>query len=301
MNIPGFQIIRELNSGGFGTVHLARRTSDGLPVAVKVLRLPTDENIRRLYREATVLHRETANPHVVNLIHANVGHAPPFIVMEYCSGGSLQSWVVQRRAWTDIVAALAHAAEGLRGIHAQGGFHRDIKPGNLLLALLASGQWIVKVGDFGLSRVPIAFSGPMTRSPWGTEGYIAPEVVFTRTHTAAADVYSLGVTGIELLTGSRNPAGLAGAQGPKALHDLLRSMVHADSARRPTMEACALRLGQPFDGPVAASKGSGGGGGLLALLGAAALVVGAVATANTQDANGRFHGSDGTFRSGRWG
>lgn len=316
MNIPGYEVVREISRGGFGTVYLAHRVTDNRQVAVKVLQLPNDANLQRFYREAKLLHRELTNPHVVDLVEANLTHSPPFIVMEYCSGGSLHAWVGQRREWKDVVGALSHAAEGLRGIHARDGFHRDIKPGNLLLALPASDCGVVKVGDFGLARVPTVSSGPITRSPWGTEGYIAPEVYLTGTHTAAADVYSLGITGIELLSGERDPAVLTKAAGPKALHELLRLMVDSDPRRRPTMAACASRFKEPFDAraeaiavhyapqasrPAAPAATAGGGGAValgLAFLGL--LAIGAAATANTKDANGQFHGSDGKFRGGRW-
>ena len=314
MNIPGYQTVREINRGGFGTVYLAHRMSDGRQVAVKVLHLPNDANLQRFYREAKLLHSELANPHVVNLIEADLACSPPFIVMEYCRGGSLQTWVEHRHAWREVVAALAHASEGLSGIHARDGFHRDIKPGNLLLTCPLSEGGVVKVGDFGLARVPSASSGPMTRSPWGTEGYIAPEVYRTDKHDEVADVYSLGITGIELLTGKRDPNLLVGATGPNALHELLRRMVHLDRGQRPTMAECASRFKAPFDAPTVGQAGrpapealqpaapparSGRvAGGLLAALGL--LVVGAAVTANKKDASGRYHGSDGKFRSGRW-
>lgn len=314
MNLVGYEIAHVISHGGFGTVYLAFRRTDGRQVAIKVLRLPNDENVRRFYREATLLHRELMNPHVVDLIEADLDHSPPLIVMEYCQGGSLESWVQQRHPWGEVVLALAHAAQGLCGIHARNGFHRDIKPGNLLLTRPLSEGGVVKVGDFGLARVPMASSGPMTRSPWGTEGYIAPEVYISRTHTAQADVYSLGITGIELLTGNRDPNGLANASGPRALHEFLRRMVNLDSKQRPTMAECASRFKtllvqseSPAESPARggfqpAAQPAGGRGIVGAILATLALLaVGAAATANKKDANGRYHGRDGKFRGGRWG
>lgn len=306
--IPGYQVIRALSSGGFGAVYLAIREADGLEVAIKLLHLLNDDHLHRFYREAKLLHQELNNPNVVNLVEARFDQSPPFIVMEFCSGGSLQSWVTERRNWGDVVIALAHAASGLSVIHAKGGFHRDIKPGNLLLVWLAPGQGIIKVGDFGLARVPVLSSKPMTRSAWGTEGYIAPEVLITGIYSNAADVYSLGITGIELLTGRRDPTALIGAPGPKSLHTFLKSMVNMDAEKRPTMAECAARLGESFEEaayavkvptPVAKQSGAGKAFGFAALVGLGLALVGA-ATSNTKDANGRFHGRDGRFRGGRW-
>ncbi len=316
MKIPGYDVVDEIASGGFGTVYLAHRIADNRQVAVKVLQLPNDANLQRFYREAKLLHRELENPHVVDLLDWDLGHSPPYIVMEYCSGGSLQAWVERRRPWKDVVVALSHASEGLRGIHARNGWHRDIKPRNLLLALPNGNRGVVKVGDFGLARVPTASSGPMTRSPHGTDGYIAPEVPLTG-HSLAADVYSLGITGIELHTGQRDPAGLTNDAGPKALRDFLRQMVDPVPGRRPTMEACASRFKEPFEAPVTAPKvqpaaqpsqpaapaAAKRGGRRWVAAGLTLLTAAAVAavTANKKDANGRFHGSDGKFRGGRWG
>jgi serine/threonine-protein kinase len=98
----------------------------------------------------------------------------PYMVLEYCDGPKLRSWV-GRTSWQTAAMVLLHAASGLVGIHGTGGFHRDIKPENLLLARAPSGGgYLVKVSDFGLARRPKTARPPMTRTPGGTEGYIAP-------------------------------------------------------------------------------------------------------------------------------
>jgi serine/threonine protein kinase len=118
--------------------------------------------------------------------------------------------------------ALTHALNGLHGIHAKGGFHRDIKPDDLLVGIDAqTGQKVIKLGDFGLARVPSHSSGPITHTKHGTFGYIAPEILRGSPFMPSADVFSLGVVGLELLTGGRNPPDLAIAKAPSRLRTLL--------------------------------------------------------------------------------
>jgi serine/threonine protein kinase len=131
------------------------------------------------------------------------------------------------------------------------GFHRDIKPHNLLVTKHDDGTLIVKVGDFGVARVPITANSPMTRSAWGTEGYIAPEILRGAEFAAAADVYSLGVTATELLTGSKNRAALQTAQMPPALRGLVTEMIDPMPLRRPGVFDVAKRLQQVLQAPVA--------------------------------------------------
>jgi len=361
--VPGFKIVRRLSEGGFGHVHLARREADGLLVAIKFLHNLNDENVRRFYREAKILHQQLGNPYVVHLFNSDFQGAIPHIVMEYCSGGSLRSWVGRNVDWLQVAAALSNAAAGLSKIHEVGGFHRDIKPDNLLIAEKDDGSKVIKVGDFGVARVPRTSTQPMTRSAWGTEGYMAPELMLGREFTKACDVYSLGITGLELLTGIRDPVSLRTRMDiPQQLRELLSRMMSSQASQRPTIDACQeifaafgrdefarrqrqaeqearehdLRAAQEGNArqaqeakarqaqeamaqraqeakaqqareamaqqirsnqaAAAVTAGGIGMGGLALLIGGIAL-----ATMNSRDQNGRYRGSDGKFRSGRWG
>lgn len=240
VTIPDFEIVRALDRGGFGQVHLARRVSDGVTAAIKVLHLPNNDNVRRFYREAKLLHQQIGNPYVVTLYKADFQHVPQYIAMEYCSGGSLRKWVGQPVDWLEVVFALSNVAAGLTGIHELGGFHRDIKPDNLLISFEQDGSKIVKVGDFGLARVPETTQWPMTTTPAGTRGYMAPELWRAGAqYDAPCDVYSLGVTGIELLTGGLSPHGLSQRVDiPPELKTLLLSMVQIEPSRRPNIMSC---------------------------------------------------------------
>lgn len=255
------------------------------------------------------------NRHVVTVLDSDLDAEPPYIVLEFCEYGSLRSWVQQRRTWREVATALAHALFGLRGVHGVGGFHRDLKPDNLLLAIdRDSGETVVKVADFGLARVPFTATGPMTHDGKGTIGYIAPEVMVGKPFTAAADTYSLGVVAMELLTGAIDPATPVPSTVPDEFARLVRQMLSAESAQRPPPEIIARTLNgllqaperraldqapqQPA--PVAATKGAGvGAGGLLLFLGLGAAALAALAAGNDKewDENvDRYRGPDGKFR-----
>lgn len=158
----------------------------------------------------------------------------PFLVLEYCDQGSLAGRVTTRRPWPWVAAALAHVAAGLAPLHARRGFHRDVKPGNLLVKLDRAHGFLVKVADYGLARRPETDPSGMTNTPGGTPGYMAPDVTCTP-FDSRADVYSLGVVALELLTGVCNVERL-GASAPPELVALVRRMLAIDPAQRPTAE-----------------------------------------------------------------
>lgn len=164
-------------------------------------------------------------------------------MLEYCEEGSLRKWVQERKPWQVVVFALSSVLQGLEGIHRLGGFHRDLKPENILIARDAERGFVVKVADFGLVRVPRNLSPAITNHAAGTPGYIAPEVLSGTTgFHAGADIYSLGIVALELLTGGRVAATLDNAVIPAALRDLVRLMLSADASKRPNVKTIARQL-----------------------------------------------------------
>ncbi len=240
VSLRNFEFLGELGRGSFGIVHLARYRTSGLQVAIKVLKLNGLAVRKRFAREADLLEAYIGIPNVVNVLDADVTGPTPYIVLEYCAGGSLDRWIAARRGVSDVCWALAEAAAGLAGIHAQGGIHRDVKPLNLLVVLDATGTRMtaVKVTDFGVARQPRP-GRSMTRSAQGTIAYMAPEIRAGAPFLASADVYSLGITAVELLTGSQNPAAILSAPIPEDLRLLVRRMLAGIASERPgAAEVC---------------------------------------------------------------
>ncbi len=190
-----YRLARLIGSGASGRVYQARDEVTGDEVAVKILAaLDTDHDaFRRFVREASLgaTHR---HPNVVATLdfRADLG----FAVMELCSHGTLAdklstplSPTTVRRVGLDLAAALAHA-------HAHGVIHRDVKPANVFF----DGRGGAKLGDFGVAH--LAALGPtQTGALIGTLAYMSPEQVTGAPITAAADLYSLGITLFQALTG----------------------------------------------------------------------------------------------------
>jgi serine/threonine protein kinase len=319
--------IKELGRGAFGRVYLAYDDELNMQVAVKEL-LDPEADIDRFGREARVLTDQIKNHFVVNIYRYDLSAKQPYIVLEYCEGGSLRR-MVGKSNWWSTAAMLLHAACGLMGIHSVNGFHRDIKPENLLIARDLRDQTpgnntrVVKVADFGLARRPQTALPPMTQKPAGTEGYIAPEMYLPGAQfSAQCDIYSLGIVGIELMTGERSPELIASAAAPDELKQLLARMSSPWAWMRPATADLIIALARivgpappptpapappppaPLAAPAAAparAEGMGDLGWLLLLGGgvaAAALALGAGNKKAWDDNVERYRGRDGRFKKG---
>jgi serine/threonine protein kinase len=158
----------------------------------------------------------------------------PFIVLEYCEFGSLHSWIGSSNAKTALII-LNDISKALFGIHAANGFHRDIKPQNILISKETPERIIFKLSDFGLARLPPPYSRSMTNTAWGTQGYMAPEILNNNSFSTKSDIYSLGITLIELMTGNKNRISLDQIQIPDKFKKLILSMTAFNPDERLTI------------------------------------------------------------------
>jgi eukaryotic-like serine/threonine-protein kinase len=190
--------------GGMGEVYRAEDTVLGRVVAVKMLaeRYSADEAVRqRFTREALAAARLSGEPNTVTIFDVGEHGQRPFIVMEYLRGGSLEDRLREHGAQEParVLEWLEQAGAALDAAHRNGIVHRDVKPGNLLLA--ADGS--VRVADFGVASAAGLDSLTMAGTVLGTAGYLAPEQARGETATPASDLYALAVVAYELLTGRR--------------------------------------------------------------------------------------------------
>jgi len=221
-----FRIDRTLASGGMGSVYVGYDTSLNRPVAIKVIRpeLARMEGFaQRFVREAQA-QAQIAHSNVVQVYFIGEQAGTFYIVMELVDGGSLES--AQGMSWKDAVRHMTGLAEGLREATRLGIVHRDIKPANVLLDRFG----LAHLADFGLaaaSEVPdppvgsgdtLAPGQSPTLPPgqkissslpkltqvgaiMGSPGYMSKEQAHGKPLDARADIFSLGATFYELLTG----------------------------------------------------------------------------------------------------
>src|SRR6185503_20910129 len=135
-----YVVERMIGRGGMGTVYLARDTSLGRAVALKLHR--TGSGHERLYREAVAM-AQLAHPNVVTVFEVGTVDDQLFVAMEYIRGATLRDWVAGKR-WSAIHALLLDVGEGLAAAHRAGLVHRDFKPENVLVG--TDGR--ARVGDF---------------------------------------------------------------------------------------------------------------------------------------------------------
>src|SRR5690349_13743568 len=193
--IGKYKILSTIGSGGFGTVYLAEDTWIGKKVALKV---PHKQGVDfgELLREPRLL-ASLNHPNIVGVTTAEKQDGVFFIVMEYVPGETLEAAIANQGA-LDLATTLDYTcqiANAVEHAHKQGVIHRDLRPANVFV----TERGLLKVGDFGTSRfLEIAAHGTTVI---GSPPYMAPEQ-FQGKAVFASDLYSLGVTMYQMLTGS---------------------------------------------------------------------------------------------------
>ncbi|WP_438029964.1 protein kinase domain-containing protein [Sorangium sp. So ce233] len=199
---PQYEVERRAGAGSLGTVYLARNVATGAPVAIKLLRDPSEEARNRFAREARAL-AALDHPHIVRYVDNGVmPDGEPYLVMEWLDGEDLAARLYRGRLEpTAALRLAARVAEGLAVAHARGVIHRDIKPQNLFLPQGDLDQ--VKIVDFGLVHLHDAtYALTRTGQTLGTPSFMPPEQVTGEQEIdPRADLYSLGCVLFACLTG----------------------------------------------------------------------------------------------------
>ncbi|HVX62746.1 MAG TPA: serine/threonine-protein kinase [Pirellulales bacterium] len=170
--------------------------------ALKVLKEEWQEDLAaaELMRREAIVGRKISHPHLISVLSAHVGAAPYFVVMPWLTGETLAERLArgERPAVPVALWFVRQAAEALDALHGAGWMHADVKPGNIFLA--ADGH--ATLLDLGFARQPEESGSAVDRCVCGTIHYIAPEMVTSALRPdIRSDIYSLGVTLYELLSG----------------------------------------------------------------------------------------------------
>ena len=220
-----YKILSPLGSGGFGAVYLAEDSWINKKVAIKV---PHRQNVdfSELLREPRLL-ASLSHPNIVSILTAEKQDNVFFIVMEYVPGETLEALIAKDGA-LDLQRTLDFTCQicnALDHAHQQNVIHRDLRPGNVLVT--ESGR--VKVADFGTSRfIELAAHGTTVI---GSPPYMAPEQ-FQGKAVFASDIYSLGISMYQMLTGNLP----YNTPSPQDLEKLMRGDLMSDPrSRNPTI------------------------------------------------------------------
>ncbi|MFD0274123.1 protein kinase [Kitasatospora sp. NPDC127111] len=255
-----YRLLERIGSGGMGTVWRAEDELLGREVAVKELRIrpelspeETATLLERTLREARSAAR--INQRNVVVVHDVVEHEGlPCVVMEYVPSRTLAAVLAENGPLPAADAARIgrEILAGLRAAHAAGVVHRDVKPGNVLLAL--DGR--VVLTDFGIATIAGTSSLTRTGELVGSVDYLAPELIRGATPTPASDLWALGVTLYQAMEGlppfhratAVETAMAIAADPPEPplhagpLTPLIESLLEKEPLQRPTAEVAHLLL-----------------------------------------------------------
>ncbi len=247
----------------------------GREVLLKVLHshLAHDEPVRqRFIREARAC-ASLRSENIVQIYDLREHEGAPAIVMEYVAGSSLKEVIAGggQRTFPFALKVAVQVLRGLAAAHAEGIIHRDIKPGNILV----SATGVIKITDFGLAQISLAPTLTTEGMIVGTPAYLAPEILRGEAADARTDLFSLGASLVEVLTGKQLFEGstysecltrisrfrgemldpLAAQSSPEFV-DFLKKLMHPDRSQRFASPKEALAaLGKSGSGEFALPKG----------------------------------------------
>lgn len=239
--IPGHEVVHRLGAGGMGAVYLARRERDGLWVALKVIlaRMAVDPTAQKRFLRECALVEQLSHPNVVAFYERGTVGDMYWFTMEFCPAGCVSHLLKRSGGRLPVPEAIDVAMDALRALEfvhqsevdvvledgsrqtARGLVHRDVKPANLLLTSMGDSRR-VKLSDFGLAKSfsTAGLSGCTVGDEAGGDASYMPreQLLDFRNVRPVSDVWSMGATLYELLTG-KTPR--PGAKGGSALHAVL--------------------------------------------------------------------------------
>ncbi len=198
--IPGYVIEELIGKGGMASVYLATQKSLARPVAIKILKdVDSPELSERFVNEGRIIAGLT-HSNIITIYDVGAADGLPYILMEYVSGGDLTKRISEGIKAGDALALIETIGHCLHFAHQKGVIHRDIKPTNILFR----GDGTPVINDFGIAKQLRSNSDlTKTRIALGSPYYISPEQAVGTAADSRTDIYSLGITLYEMLTGEK--------------------------------------------------------------------------------------------------
>ena len=201
--LGGYHLVSELGAGGMGVVYLGEHRLLGRRAAVKTIRpeIAADPSFGRRFQLEAMAIAGLDHPSIVRLYDFAHDGDLPYMVMEYVTGRTLQDLLADHPVLEPpgVLSLLTPVAAALDHAHAHGVIHRDVKPGNILVAddgrVLLMDFGLACLQDFTMATDPSCFLG--------TPEYVAPEQITGRPLTGTADIYSLAALIFEAVSGRR--------------------------------------------------------------------------------------------------
>ena len=216
-----YKIISELGKGGMSDVYEARDVIFRREVALKIIKYENAKRIDNLIRFQNEARFSAAfnHPNIVKIYDYGEYNNLPYIVTEYVKGQTLRDVLDYKRCFSlnESCSIMLQLCDALIEVHSKNIVHRDIKPQNVYYA--SDGE--IKLGDFGISvLLGSGMNLNENKKVMGTAQYLAPELVYGEKATFQSDIYAMGITFFELLTGrvpfdGKNPHDVAVMQVEK--------------------------------------------------------------------------------------
>lgn len=191
-----FELIEKLGEGSYGSVWKALHTKTGTTTAIK--KIPIENDLEEILNEIKIM-KQCRSPYIISYFGSYFKESELWIVMEYCGAGSVSDLmrITEKTLNEDQISViLKDALKGLHYLHSVRKIHRDIKAGNLLLNVRGE----CKLADFGVSG-QLSDNMAKRQTVIGTPFWMAPEVIQEVGYDSKADIWSLGITAIEMAQG----------------------------------------------------------------------------------------------------
>ena len=194
-----YEILGKVGAGGMSDVYKAKDLTLGRFVAIKVLKAEFSEDINFVtkFRSEAQAAAGLEHPNIVNIYDVGSENGLHYIVMEYVEGITLKTYIEKKGqlSFKEAVSIAIQVGRGIEAAHNKNIVHRDIKPQNIMI----STEGKVKVTDFGIARA--ATSNTISSDVMGSVHYSSPEQVRGGYSDYKSDIYSLGITMYEMVTG----------------------------------------------------------------------------------------------------